>query len=324
MNEDAPAAQDTSLPLFWKRMVINLFWIGLAGLVVQVVLIGFASRWWFADLFTHFRVQAVLLGLLLLLTAAGLRYRNSAIALVLLLGVHAWVLAPYLPTKSQQSLSTDSRTLLAWNVYAGNDRYDEIVSVIRELEADVVLLQEVTPELALKLETLRKLYPEIEVRPSQDAFGVAVLSKEPSVELTIERIGDELFNTVVAKFDNGVTFMGAHTLPPAGARYSRIRNQQLEELADFVISQAGPVILAGDLNVSPWSPHFRQFIRYTSFTDTRRGRGLLNSWPAGRLLTRIPIDHVLVTGEIEVGELKVLSDAHGSDHFPVWCRWEVK
>jgi hypothetical protein len=69
MTDDAPAARDALLPPFWKRMVINLFWIGLAGMVLQVNLIVFASRWWFADLFTQFRLQAVLPGFLLLVTA---------------------------------------------------------------------------------------------------------------------------------------------------------------------------------------------------------------------------------------------------------------
>ena len=169
-------------------MVINLFWVGLAGMVLQVVLIAFASRWWFADLFTHFRVQAVLLGLLLLVTAIALRYRYSPIALVLLMGIHAWVLIPYLPTKSQIPHSQNSRSLLAWNVYFGNSRHAEIVSVIRELKADVVLLQEVSPELGVKLGELWDLYPEIEISPSGDAFGIAVLSRERLAELTIERI----------------------------------------------------------------------------------------------------------------------------------------
>lgn len=326
MNHDdaQPVHRDTSLSRDWKRMFANLFWVGLAGMILQAVLIGLASGWWFADLFTHFRVQGVLLGLVLLVMAIALGNRNSAVALVLLVGLHIWVLFPYLPTNSQAPLSPDARTLLAWNVYAGNGRHDEILSLIRDAEADVVLLQEVTPGLGMKLQALREQYPVVEFSPSSDAFGIAVLSKKPFKEVTIQRIGEELFNTVVAKFDDGVTFVGVHTLPPAGAHYSRIRNQQLRELAEFVTSQEGPAIVAGDLNVSPWSPHFRQFIRDTSMTDTRRGRGLLNSWPSHRLLTRIPIDHVLVTGEIEVGELKVLSDSHGSDHFPVYVHWQYQ
>jgi endonuclease/exonuclease/phosphatase (EEP) superfamily protein YafD len=39
---------------------------------------------------------------------------------------------------------------------------------------------------------------------------------------------------------------------------------------------------------------------------------------------RIPIDHVQVTSGIDVGELNVLSGSRGSDHFPVFCRWEVR
>lgn len=325
MNDDAQDSQQAAaLPPFWKRMVINLFWLGLVAMLVQVVLIAFASRWWLADLFTHFRMQALLLGLLLLVTSVTLRYRYAWIAPVLLIAPHVWVLAPYLPTRNAPPISDNAETLLSWNVFAGNKRHDEIVLAIRELDADVVLLMEVSPELGVQLGGLRDLYPEIRISPSTDAFGIALLSRQPLPELTIERIGEELFNTVVAKFDNGVTFLGVHTLPPAGSHYSRIRNQQLRELAESVSELDGPVIIAGDLNVSPFSPHFQKLLKDAALTDTRRGRGVLNSWPDGRLLTHIPIDHVLVTKEIEVGELKILSDSHGSDHFPVFCRWNVK
>ena len=119
-------------------------------------------------------------------------------------------------------------------------RYDEIVSVIRDINADVVLLIEVNAELGAQLEDLDDLYPVRQINASSGAFGIAVLSREPFAELTIERIGNELFNTVVARFDDGITFVGAHMLPPAGANYSRIRNRQLQELAQLVDSQAGP------------------------------------------------------------------------------------
>ena len=51
---------------FGKRIMLTLFWLGTVGLSSAFVLAMFARFWWFADLFTHFRVQGFVLGLLLL------------------------------------------------------------------------------------------------------------------------------------------------------------------------------------------------------------------------------------------------------------------
>jgi hypothetical protein len=62
-------------------------------------------------------------------------------------------------------------------------------------------------------------------------------------------------------------------------------------------------ILLGDLNVTPWSPHFRQLLQQTGL-------------PAQVPPLRIPLDHCLVSPAFQVIERRV-GPRLGSDHLPL-------
>ncbi|HUG19157.1 MAG TPA: endonuclease/exonuclease/phosphatase family protein, partial [Planctomycetaceae bacterium] len=100
--------------------------------------------------------------------------------------------------------------------------------------------------------------------------------------------------------------------------------QQIGELMNEVETNSGPVIVAGDLNVSPWSPYFSKLTASGRLRDLRKGRGLINTWPAHNFCTRTPIDHVLPSSEVAVHSLETLPEACGSDHFGLLFRFSVR
>jgi endonuclease/exonuclease/phosphatase (EEP) superfamily protein YafD len=72
----------------------------------------------------------------------------------------------------------------------------------------------------------------------------------------------------------------------------------------------------GDLNMSMWSPYYRQFIRSTGMRNTRQGYGVQPSWPVDAPLLPIPIDHCLISRGFQVLNNRIGSDI-GSDHYPL-------
>ena len=112
--------------------------------------------------------------------------------------------------------------------------------------------------------------------------------------------------------------MGVHpTSPkPTEPEDSRERNYQLDHIGATVEGVAGPVIVAGDFNTTPWSPHFRDLLATTGLRDAGTGRGWLPTWPGRLGPAGIPIDHVLVRGEVAVTGLRRGPDV-GSDHYPL-------
>lgn len=77
-----------------------------------------------------------------------------------------------------------------------------------------------------------------------------------------------------------------------------------------------PVIIAGDLNCTPWSGHMRDLLDRNQLASARNGFGWNPSWPVNRPFLSIPIDHVLVREDIGVSRFTT-TESVGSDHSPV-------
>ena len=91
---------------------------------------------------------------------------------------------------------------------------------------------------------------------------------------------------------------------------------QMEGLAQFVRRIDSPLVLAGDLNTSPWSNAFRA-------RGSQRGSlppPPVPSWPAWPLaLPQVALDHIFVSPELAVAAAGT-GPAVGSDHLPVWAQ----
>jgi endonuclease/exonuclease/phosphatase (EEP) superfamily protein YafD len=72
----------------------------------------------------------------------------------------------------------------------------------------------------------------------------------------------------------------------------------------------------GDLNVSPWSWHFRRLVRESGLRDSMRGWGVQPSWPTFNPLLRIPLDHALHSPGIRIADRQT-GRRVGSDHYPL-------
>ena len=112
------------------------------------------------------------------------------------------------------------------------------------------------------------------------------------------------------------TLFVTHPPPPIGGRLSADRNHQLRQLMMFRRESAGPVCIAGDLNVTPWSPAFARMRQGAGLVDSLRGRGVQPTWPTWFPLAGIPIDHFLHTPEVTVTRRET-GPRIGSDHLPI-------
>lgn len=92
------------------------------------------------------------------------------------------------------------------------------------------------------------------------------------------------------------------------ARAARI--EQLDYLADCIAETSHAVVM-GDFNAPHSAPEMQRFFRRTGLVEPAER---LNTWPTWRPARNF--DHILVSPDIDVGELMVLDDSH-SDHLPV-------
>lgn len=310
--------------------IARITWVGLltaAGTLACIAtLAGFLGLlWWGFELATHFRVQyAVALGLGAVTLLVWRRARWAVIFAVFAL-LNAALLAPRFSTVAEAQPGGDGpvlRALLA-NVNSANRDYPRIHATIVDRDPDFVVLLEVTPWLIDRLTDLASRYPYRAAEPREDNFGIALLSRRPFLRADVVRLGAPGLPSIIAEFaDDRRRFilLGTHPLPPVGAAQARDRNDQLAQLAEFARRARQPVLLLGDLNISPWSPYFERLLADSGLRDS--GRGILPSWPVGWPPLWIPIDHALFSAGIRIRHRETGSDL-GSDHYPIIVDFQV-
>ncbi len=207
---------------------------------------------------------------------------------------------------------------MSLNVFALNADKDHTLAYLSHRAADVVVLVEIEASWAEALESLAALYPHRVIEPRDDMFGVAVLSQLPLESPRVEEPagGPPVIVTGVGRGKAGALLVAAHPPAPISAAWSARRDAQLAAISDLAAAESRPVIVAGDLNATPFSHGFRQLTRLRGLRDSALGRGLQNTWNARHWLPRIPIDHVVVSPEVRVVSRTVGPDV-GSDHLPV-------
>lgn len=210
--------------------------------------------------------------------------------------------------------------LFSANLMIHNARIDELIDEIRDVDPDVVALQEYDRGNARAIEAsgLLDRYPHRVEAPSASPFGALLASKVPFTSSTLLPFGGRpMPSAVLATAIGPVEVICVH-MTRADVSHDEWAAQH-RDLATFVQRRTTPVIIAGDFNASTAHRPFRALLA-TDVTDAHRalGRGLSRSWPngGGLLPPLIRIDHVLTTPEIVVTSVRNGRGA-GSDHIPL-------
>ena len=169
-----------------------------------------------------------------------------------------------------------------------------------------------------------------------DNFGIALLSRWP-IECApgampnastpcVYNLGSQ-FPTIVAtiKIDDAAptTLMITHPIPPLSRELAKSNLAQMDELARRVASTRGPVVVAGDLNATPWSGTLRRFVAAAGLHDSRPWYAYHATWPTSLKAFGIPIDHVLGNRQVVFTGRAVASEI-GSDHLPVLVAFHLQ
>lgn len=305
----------------WRRWLALL--VRTPTLLVLVLTIAsFAARYnWRCEQVCHFRLQYgwLLLSAATVLVLAKDR-RFAGVAACVAAVNFLCVLSIYWPANQPRGES-QAWKVISYNVLSSNQRYDDVLAMLRSEQADVVLVCEVNGAWARELDSLSDVYPHRHIVASNNNFGIALLSRVPWRNVRSEMLGSSGVISIVAEFDElgspPFTFIGTHPLPPGSPQAAAARNSQLRAIAEFIRKRNRAAIVAGDLNVTSYSPYFHDLLQSANLRDSRQGIGVQASWsPRIPLLFSIPIDHVLVSPEFEVVRRRV-GEKLGSDHQPV-------
>ena len=270
------------------------------------------------QLFTHFRLQYLLAALSLLVALAALREMRYAAALLLVVIVNAYVLLPWYVGERPAASGIETRVLLA-NVHARNENHAKLLALVRDEQPDVLVLLEVTRAWQASLQPLHGDYPHRVIEPRDGSFGIALYSKLPVRSAAAVDSAPLGFPTILATLEVGddtLQLLATHPMIPLGKTNYEARNRQLDDIVRLLQQMSGPRMLVGDLNTSMWDTNYASLENRTWLRNARRGFGVVPTWPTFMPLAMIPIDHVLVSEEIGVRDVRT-GPRIGSDHLPL-------
>lgn len=291
---------------------------GLALLVVVHILCLLGATFPLLDVLNHFQ-PFIALASLALLAAAWRSNVGVEIAWYALLAATnvMLLLAPVLrlPTHVLAPPAGEQLKLVTFNYLYWQQRHGDVVAFIHSTNPDLVVFQEVTGLSKQKLDTdLAAAYP---FRFFCERCDVAILSKRrlTSVREVPRLRANAYLPLVVATIRSGtrdIWLAGVHLQNP---ETPFLQAEQLAILTRQLAAINGPLIVAGDLNLTPWSWSLN---RFSTGVGLRRHTGILGTWSTsrGHLLPWFPIDHVLTTSDIGLVAIE-RGPVLGSDHLPV-------
>jgi len=312
------------------RLLLVPVWIGLLGLLLLAAahLLAFDER----RLFTL--ADAYALWLLLpayAVLAAALCFRARTVALVALLVVVAhlaWVLPPAFRSVDVPAAAATAPRLrvVSANVMFDNSHHRTLVRELASYHADVLVLEEITPDwwASIRRGGLLASHPHVVGAPRGGPEGTIILSRLPLRDRRVhDARGWPIPSATVRVGDRDVHLVGVHVIAPLE---TFVQNQQQQTAVTGIIRRTpAPRLVAGDFNASPTNRWYGQ-IRDLGLQEVHEavGEPFATTWPNGQhLLPPLQLDHHFVD-DPPVVPLRVRQGVgSGSDHQPVVVDYAV-
>ena len=307
-----------------------------AGLAIVLVLFRFiAVDYWWVRMFDFPHVQFTVLTIIAFLTYF-IRFdfkskSDYAVAFMLIACVvfQAVKIYPYTPLAphsikdSADSLNVDKLSLYTANVLQDNKDRSKLLNTIKNTDKDVLLFMETDKSW---MEAIRSVLPEgytyrVEY-PLDNTYGMLLYSKKELIDAEVKFQVHDSIPSIHSKLvlDSGVAvqLFAIHPTPPMPMHNPKSTDRDAEMMLIALKSHERtlPVIVMGDFNDVAWSQTTLLFQQVSGLLDPRKGRGFFNTYNADSWVMRWPLDHLFLSPEFRVVELKVGEDIN-SDHFPM-------
>lgn len=307
-----------------KKLAVYLF-ILLSIVTVLLPLLGYLGKSnLYLELLINFKFQYFLLSLIppffFALTRRFLCFIVSFLCLLLnFADIAPWYLPSALTYHAPFGQHKPVRVFL-FNVLHQNTQYSETISLVKSEQPTIAVFLEATAPWPKKLKALETDFPyHYRAKKIQIEIYSTVKLENPTVHLYGTYRG--FVSSQIKLDDREVSFIAAHAYSPVsiGKQGFLWRNQQLEEMGNYLQATDKPIIVVGDLNVTMWSVYYQKMIQLSGLLNTRAGFGIL---PTQSVIApqipwlSIPIDHSLVSSDVRVQDVRIGRHI-GSDHLPL-------
>ncbi len=207
--------------------------------------------------------------------------------------------------------------LLFSNLWCKNPRINRAVDRLKEAEADLIVLSELSPVHSEKVIAQLRSYPYFKVVSPNPVGSIAIFSRYPITDF--EELNKEEFNgrpqgLMRIGYQSGFQLLAVHASAPwTYPRYLR-RNRQLSAISKLVKNLNEPLIIAGDFNASHRVREMQRLKKHCDLEECRNGERKQPSWPMfGSFWC---IDHLFYSNHFQMKQFQCLDFVY-SDHLPV-------
>jgi endonuclease/exonuclease/phosphatase (EEP) superfamily protein YafD len=313
----------------WRR-ILSVGALLTLSLLGASLLATTAGSFWLGDLAVHFPVQYAALALLLFVVFLVIRRPAWAALALAIAAFNAMSAAPALAARPPPVPAAAARgvggdpvrvRIASINVLYTSSQFQRVADFIHHERPDAVVLVEMTPEWRQGLARVEREFPYRFETHGVGGRGVHMWSHLPMKDVGELPIGARqepaIQATLTTPGGRSLRLFGVHTNWPMAPGSAGRRNEQLEQLARHARSVTSlPLVIVGDLNVSPFSPHFHRLLEEGRLRSAADGFGWQPTWPSFLLPAGIQIDHALVSSAVTVKSFG-RGPFDGSDHRPI-------
>lgn len=311
-----------------RRGILSVGLVLTLTLLAATLCAAGARDFWLFDLATHFRVQYAAMGLFGFILLLVARAPAWALLALIVASWNAMYAAPSLmthhpprPRVAGEAATGDPVRLrvASINVLYSNDEYSRVADFVQRDRPDAVAMLEMTSKWRQALAGLDKIYPHRYQTTGVGGRGITLWTRLPMKDVSVLPIGIRQEPAIQATLEvqgREVRVFAIHLTWPVAPASARRRNEQLELLAERARAVTLPLVVMGDMNISPFSPHFQQLLVDGRLHSAAEGFGWQPTWPSFLPPAAIQIDHALVNSHVVVEHFNRGAPT-GSDHLPI-------
>jgi endonuclease/exonuclease/phosphatase (EEP) superfamily protein YafD len=250
----------------------------------------------------------------------------ALVAVAGLLAHAAWLAPSYLGSHAS---GRPDLTVLTSNLRLGLADASSVTALAKDQHADVVVVEEATPDELTALDGLRQQLPHVAGQSYLGAYGTVVFSRFPLEQVTGIPVSKGGYQMRVAA-PTPFTLIALHTSQPA--TWPDLWRKDHAAVLAAVRRLDGPVIVAGDFNATLDHRPMRDLLGAgLSDAAVQANSGWQPTWPSDRAAGRglpeglsvMAIDHVLVSRQFSA----ISTSTHvikNSDHRALLARLAVR
>jgi endonuclease/exonuclease/phosphatase (EEP) superfamily protein YafD len=196
-----------------------------------------------------------------------------------------------------------------YNISFVEDSIENVVHSILENDANLISIQEVTPDIdtILKLNLKSKYQYHYSLKRA-DYYGMLIFSSYPIIEIDTFNSGEvpNIKGTLaIDGVEGGFHFISSYCPHVFSSSTYVLLKEQLKMIALKASEYKGATITMGTYNSVPWAPEIQDFKKNAKLNDSRLGL-TPSSVSSSNPLFQIPIDHIFHSNQLKCTNFRAL------------------